>query len=247
MERLLWQSLLAIARADREDCLEAWDAHNEDLARRGKALDSLSIDCLRFNGPGTDLSVGLSTLSRFEGGAGMGARGVPFIPNIPTEEVFTTPDWRRTSGEVRVTRPFMVNGTLIEELKVRFENGILVEHEAKSGADVFGAYIDSDEGARRLGEVALVGTDSPVFRSGLVFGEILLDENAACHIAVGSAYKSCLAGGENLSDEELEAIGFNRSTAHTDMMISDEEVDVVAVTGEGKEIPLLEKGAWIDL
>lgn len=245
--RSLWESLLKIARADREDCLEAWDQHNKILTERGQALDGLSLDQLRFQGPGTDLTVGLSTRSRFEGGSAKAARGVDFIPNIPTEEVFTTPDWRRTSGTARVTRPFLVNGTLVEELTARFEDGVLVEHQAKSGGDVFEAYIDSDEGARRLGEVALVGTDSPIFQSQLVFGEILLDENAACHIAVGNAYKSCLAGSEKLDESELEAVGFNKSSAHTDMMISDETVDVIGIDSQGREITILEKGAWVDL
>ncbi|MGA1780714.1 MAG: aminopeptidase, partial [Planctomycetota bacterium] len=167
-----------------------------------------------------------------------------FEPNIPTEEVFTTPDWRRTEGRCRVTRPFLVNGKLIEDLHLEFKEGVVSKVEASSGRDTYAEYISSDPGASRLGEVALVGIDSPVFRSGLVFQEILFDENAACHIAVGSAYKTCLQGGESMSEAELEAVGCNVSSAHTDMMISDEQVDVVARTHAGETVPLLEKGQW---
>ena len=126
-----------------------------------------------------------------------------------------------------------------------FRDGVLVNFEASSGQETLRSYVDSDEGARRLGEVALVGIDSPVYQSGHVFREILLDENAACHIAVGNAYKSCLDDGVNLSKEQLEEIGFNASSAHTDMMISDEEVDVMGVTSGGKEVELLHGGAWV--
>jgi aminopeptidase len=243
-ETRLWEEILRLVRADREDCLAVWAEHDAALHARAAALDALGIDELRFHGPGTDLAVGLSEAARFRGGSDAGPYGAPFEPNIPTEEVFTTPDWRRTRGRARVTRPFLVNGKLIEGLTLEFEDGRIVRFDAESGAETFGAYIDSDAGARQLGEVALVGTDSPVFRSGLVFQEILFDENAACHIAVGSAYKTCLAGGETLSDAEIAALGCNVSSAHTDMMISDERVDVVARTRGGREVPLLVKGEW---
>jgi len=240
----LWRQLLTIVRADREDCLDAWDQHNQLLKRRGDALNELGIERLVFTGPGTELTVGLSEAARFEGGGALSQRDEEFIPNLPTEEVFTTPDYRMTEGTVMVTRPFLVNGTLIEGLSLRFEGGVLADFEASSGEETFRSYIDSDDGARRLGEVALVGIDSPVFQSGHVFQEILLDENAACHVAVGNAYKTCLAGGVEMSEDELKAIGWNSSTAHTDMMISNEEVDVTAVTRSGAEVVLLVNGAW---
>ena len=150
-----------------------------------------------------------------------------------------------TEGTAQVTRPFLVNGTLVEELTIEFKDGVLSDFSAKNGGETFRSYIDSDPGARRLGEVALVGIDSPVFQSGHVFREILLDENAACHVAVGNAYKTCLEGGVEMTPEQLEAIGWNSSTAHTDMMISNEEVNVTAVTTSGDEVPLLVNGAWV--
>ena len=145
---------------------------------------------------------------------------------------------------MRATRPFYINGCLIEGLEIVFESGKIVEFSASQGKETFQAYIDSDEGGRRLGEVALVGIDSPIYQSGLVFQEILFDENAACHIAVGSAYKTCLENGENLGAEELAGVGCNESVVHTDMMISSEEVDVTAKTMGGESITLIGKGEW---
>ena len=165
----LWRQLLTIVRADREDCLDAWDQHNQLLKRRSESLNELGIERLVFTGPGTELTVGLSEAARFEGGGALSQRDEEFIPNLPTEEVFTTPDYRMTEGTVMVTRPFLVNGTLIEGLSMRFEGGVLADFDASSGEETFRSYIDSDEGARRLGEVALVGIDSPVFQSGHVF------------------------------------------------------------------------------
>ncbi len=243
-ELRLWQEILQLVRADREDCLAQWEEHNKKLHVRGKTLTEMGISELVFTGPGTDLTVGLARVAEFRGGTDLGPYGVPFEPNIPTEEVFTTPDWRRTQGRARVTRPFLVNGKLVDGLSLEFADGKVSRFDADSGGETFGEYIDSDEGASRLGEVALVGTDSPVFRSGLVFEEILFDENAACHIAVGSAYKSCLRGGESMTPEQLDAVGCNESSAHTDMMISDEQVDVVARTYGGDEILILEMGSW---
>ncbi len=243
-ERKLWDEILRLVRADREDCLAAWDEHNEKLHHRGKALSEMSISELHFTGPGTDLTVGLSKKAVFKGGTDIGPYGVPFEPNLPTEEVFTTPDWRRTTGSVRVTRPFLVNGKLIEDLKLEFSEGKVSSVEASSGKETYAEYIQSDPGASRLGEVALVGIDSPVFQSGLVFQEILFDENAACHIAVGSAYKSCLDGGETMTPDQLVEVGCNESSAHTDMMISDEQVNVVARTYGGDEVTLLLNGEW---
>jgi aminopeptidase len=243
-ETRLWEEILRLVRADREDCLAAWREHDDALHRRASALTSMGISELRFLGPGTDLAVGLSERAVFRGGTEVGPYGARFEPNLPTEEIFTTPDWRRTRGTARVTRPLIINGKLIEGLTLEFAAGKITRYDATSGRETFGEYIRSDEGACRLGEVALVGVDSPVFRSGLVFQEILFDENAACHIAVGSAYKTCLTGGESMSAEELAAVGCNESSAHTDMMISDEQVSVLARVRGGTDVSLLDRGVW---
>jgi len=240
----LWKSIFSFARVDREDFLAASIEHDNTLHRRARLLNELEIKTLRFTGPGTDLSVTLSERAKFKGGTDKGPSGKPFGPNIPSEECYTTPDCRATSGRVRATRPFLVNGVLVSGLTLEFIDGRIHSFEAKTGADAFREYIDSDPGARFLGEVALVGTDSPVFQSGRIFEEILFDENAACHIAVGSAYKFCLQGGEVMSKEELQAHGCNESSVHTDMMISDENVSVEAILRRGGSVTLIERGVW---
>ena len=243
-KRRLWDEIFKIARVDHDDFLAQWEGHNTLLHERAKRLTDLKIKALRFRGPGTDLTVGLSDKAVFKAGSDTGPRGVDFEPNIPTEECFTTPDYRLTQGEVTTTRPFFINGTLVKGLRLRFDQGCIVEYHAEQGLDTFREYISSDEGGRRLGEVALVGIDSPIYRSGLVFEEILLDENAACHIAVGSSYKFCIQGGATMSREQLSAIGANESSVHTDMMISSEHVDVIATTASGSSVTLIERGEW---
>ena len=243
-EDALWKAIFSIVRVDQEDYLDVWQRHNETLHRRSKLLNQLRIKALRFTGAGTDLRVGLGERARFKGGTDRGPSGHPFQPNIPTEENFTTPDCRLTEGMVRATRPFLVNGVLVEGLSLQFKGGAIESFTATSGAESFREYIHSDAGAKFLGEVALVGIDSPVFRSGRVFEEILFDENAACHIAVGSAYKFCIEGGESLESAEAAEIGCNESSVHTDMMISNEEVDVTAELYSGGSVQLIKAGAW---
>jgi len=241
---LLWQAIFRACRADQPDCLSLWKEHNQVLQARAKRLTGMKINSLHFTGPGTDLKVGLSPKAIFKGGGDESPRGVEFEPNVPTEEVFTTPDYRATEGRVRATRPFLINGVMIRDLEVEFKDGAVASFTASGGEDTFREYIASDPGGKRLGEVALVGIDSPIYQSGLVFEEILFDENAACHIAVGSAYKFCLDGGATMTKEELDEIGCNESSVHTDMMISSEDVDVEAECGDGQTVCLIQKGRW---
>lgn len=243
-EARLWEEIFRICRVDSPDFLDRWAKHNAVLHTRARRLSELKIRELHFQGPGTDLLVGLSELAVFKGGSDTSPQGHSFEPNLPTEECFTTPDWRMTKGVVSATRPFLVNGTLVKGLKLTFTAGEISHFECLEGASALSAYLASDAGAKRLGEVALVGTDSPVFKSGLVFEEILFDENAACHIAVGSAYKGCLRGGPELNDGECESIGCNSSSVHTDIMISSEHVDVSATLANGERLPLLQRGEW---
>ncbi len=241
----LWQAIFKASRADTPDCLEKWLTHNDNLQRRASFLTAKKIKQLHFTGPGTDLRVLLSEKAIFKGGRDLSPRGVEFEPNIPTEEVFTTPDCRGTSGMVRATRPFFINGKLIEGLELKFEKGEISEFTAREGRETFAEYISSDPGAKKLGEVALVGIDSPIFQMGNIFQEILFDENAACHIAVGFAYRFCIDGGATMTPEQLEAVGCNDSHVHTDMMISSEQVDVNATLYDGSELPLIAKGKWL--
>lgn len=241
----LWDAIFKICRADQKDCLRIWERHQQHLRERGEKLTLLAIKELHFTGPGTDLKVGLSPKAIFKGGGETTPKGIDFEANIPTEECFTTPDYRLTEGKVRVTRPVPVNGKLIIGLQLEFRQGEIIAFSAKEGQDHFAAYIANDKGARRLGEVALVGIDSPIYQSRRIFEEILFDENAACHIAVGFAYRFCIAGGANMSVEELESVGCNDSHVHTDFMISSEEVDVIAQTYTGQRIALITKGKWV--
>jgi aminopeptidase len=240
----LWEQIFKICRADRADCQELWKEHNAVLKQRAKALTNLKIRELHFTGPETDLHVILNEKAVFVGGGSKGPRA-EFEPNIPTEECFTTPNRNFTTGKVRITRPVLVNGKLIKGLKLEFKGGQLIQFEASEGIEHFAKYIETDEGARYLGEVALVGTDSPIFQSGRVFEEILYDENAACHIALGFAYSFCLDGGTTMSPDELKDVGCNVSHVHVDMMISNEHVDVEATTHDGKNVKLIQKGKWV--
>jgi len=242
--KALWEAIFHICRADKKNCLELWDQHQSRLQARAKMLTDLKIQELHFTGPGTDLHVYLTSKAIFMGGGDKTPKGIQFEANIPTEECFTTPDCRRTTGKVRVTRPVPVNGEMIKGLEIEFKDGESINFKAEQGTDKFAAYIANDPGAKRLGEVALVGVDSPIFQSGRMFEEILYDENAACHIAIGMAYRFCLEGGATSSKEELEALGCNDSPLHTDFMISSEEVDVVATTYAGEKMTLLKNGKW---
>ncbi|NDD58961.1 MAG: aminopeptidase [Chlamydiae bacterium] len=240
----LWDEIFTICRCDKPSTIELWKEHNLLLKKRAKHLTDMQIKMLHFEGPGTDLRVYLSPKSIFKAGGDATENGIPFEANIPTEECFTTPDYRLTEGTVAVTRPVAVNGQLVKGLNLKFEQGKIVFFSASEGEDTFSAYIQNDPGASRLGEVALVGTDSPVFKSGRIFEEILYDENAACHIAIGSAYKFCIDGGSEMSQEELNAIGCNDSRVHTDFMISSEQVSVTAENFQGDSIKLIDNGKW---
>lgn len=240
----LWELIFKICRVDTPDFLERWKTHNHTLQQRARRLTRMQIKELHFTGPGTDLKVYLSRKAQFIAGGDTGVRGVHYECNIPTEECFTTPDYRLTTGHARITRPFKVNEKTVKNLKLEFKEGQITHFEASEGQEAFAAYIKSDPGSCRLGEVALVGIDSPIFQCGRVFDDILYDENAACHIAVGFAYHFCLENGEELSKDELAALGCNSSCVHTDMMISDAETDLFVTTYTGERLPLLLAGKW---
>lgn len=242
--KALWEEIFKICRCDKPNTIELWKNHNAALKERAKKLTQLGIKTLHFTGPETDLKVSLSPKALFKGGGDTTPTGIDFEANIPTEECFTTPDYRLTEGKVKVTRPVMVNGQMVDGLKIEFKKGEITYFSADKGEDTFSAYIQNDPGAKRLGEVALVGIDSPIFQSGLVFEEILFDENAACHIAIGSAYKFCLEDGASMTAEELEKVGCNDSRVHTDFMISSPEVHVEAETYSGEKFYLIKDGNW---
>jgi len=241
----LWDAIFSASRVDRVDPVAAWAEHNDALHARTKLLNAKRYHALHFTGPGTDLVVGLADDHEWEGGAGTAKNGIVCNPNIPSEEVFTTPHKDRVSGTVTSTKPLSYQGTLIDEISVRFEEGRIVEATARTGADVLNKVLETDEGAARLGEVALVPHSSPISASGLLFYNTLYDENAACHIALGQAYAKCIRGGDTMTADELSAKGANRSLIHIDWMIGSGEVDIDGLSESGAAEPIMRKGEWV--
>lgn len=244
----LWEAVAATMRLDEPDPVEAWREHAAMLQARADSLNAARLDAIRFRGPGTDLVVGL-----LEGSSWMCATfetdtGIEHLPNLPTEEVFTTPDWRRTEGVVRSTYPLVVPGigARVEGLELRFEAGRVVDVRADGdGADVIRAQLESDERAPFLGEVALVDGSSRVRETGLVFQNTLFDENATCHVAYGSGLPFAVDGAEGLEPDELIGRGVNVSGVHTDFMIGGPEVNVDGLAADGSTTPIIRGDVWV--
>lgn len=241
----LWDAIFAASRVDAADPVAAWKVHDAGLHRRADVLNQKRYSALHFKGPGTDLKVGLADDHIWLGGGMTAHNGRYCIPNMPTEEVFTTPHKDRVEGTVTSTKPLSHQGTMIEGIKVRFEGGRVVEAKADRGQEVLQKMIDTDDGAGRLGEVALVPHSSPIAQSGLLFSNTLFDENAACHIALGQAYSTCLKNGEKLTPEELAKLGANDSLIHVDWMIGSGKMDVDGITAAGDAEPLIRHGEWV--
>jgi aminopeptidase len=241
----LWDAIFAASRADQPDPLAAWKAHDAHLHASADRLNAKRYSALHFRGPGTDLRVGLADDHLWLGGGTNALNGIYCIPNMPTEEVFTTPHKDRVDGRVTSTKPLSYAGTLIEEISVRFEGGKIAEAHAAKGEQVLQRMIETDEGARRLGEVSLVPHSSPIAASGLLFMNTLFDENAACHIALGQAYSSCVKDGDRLTPEQLAAKGANTSLIHVDWMIGSNHVDVDGISASGKAEPVMRSGEWV--
>jgi len=242
--RRLWDAIFAASRVDGPDPIAAWRRHNAALSRRTDLLNERRFSSLRFRGPETDLTVGLADDHLWVGGASRANNGVVCNPNIPTEEVFTTPHRLRVDGRVRSTKPLSYQGTLIRDIAVRFEDGHVVESHARTGADVLAKVLATDDGASRLGEVALVPNSSPISQSGVLFLNTLFDENAASHIALGQAYSKCIRDGATLSKHQLTEKGANSSLIHIDWMIGSGKVDVDGLDASGAAEPLMRGGEW---
>ncbi|HEY0785076.1 MAG TPA: aminopeptidase [Acidobacteriaceae bacterium] len=241
----LWDAIFAASRIDSPDPVAAWKEHSASLQQRAAWLNAKRYHALHYRGPGTDLTIGLSDGHLWLGGGTVAGNGIACLPNIPTEEVFTTPHRDRADGIVTSTKPLSYQGTLIEEIAVRFAGGRVVEAHARTGQLVLDRMLDSDEGARRLGEVALVPHSSPISASGLLFSNTLFDENAASHIAMGQSYSSCLQGGDTMTAEELARRGANESLIHVDWMIGSSLIDIDGVTTGGEREPLMRHGEWV--
>lgn len=240
----LAEAIFAASRVDRDDPVSAWAEHNARLKTKSSWLNGERFSALHFTGPGTDLRVGLADEHEWHGGASKAKNGITCNPNIPTEEVFTTPHALRVDGTVSSTKPLSHQGTLIDDIQVRFEGGRIVEAKASKGEEVLNKVLDTDEGARRLGEVALVPHSSPISQSGILFYNTLFDENASCHIALGQCYSKCFLNGASLSQDEITAKGGNSSLIHIDWMIGSDKVDIDGIKPDGTRVPVFRKGEW---
>ena len=241
----LWDAVAVATRLDEPDVVGAWREHAAKLRARAKLLNERGFDAIRFRGPGTDLTVGLIRGARWDCAGNETITGIQHMPNLPTEEVFTSPDWRRTEGYVRSTAPLVAAGTRVDGLEVRFEGGKAVEVKATTGADIIRQQLAMDEQASYLAEIALVDGSSAVKKTGLVFHDTLFDENATCHIAYGRGFPHALGEeGSSLSKDELLERGVNVATVHTDFMIGGPEVEVVGISADGSETPIIRDDVW---
>ena len=242
-QKKLANAIFKASRVDTENPIEEWKKHNANLRKWSDWLNNMDFTYLHFNGPGTNLKVGLAEGHEWMGGASMAQNGIVCNPNIPSEEVFTTPHCLKVDGEVSATKPLSHQGSLIENIKVKFEGGKITQANATKGEKVLLKVLDSDEGARRLGEVALVPDNSPISQTGLLFYNTLFDENAACHIALGQCYTKCFKN-QNLTKEEISSQGGNSSMIHIDWMIGSNQIDIDGIKQNGDITPIFRKGKW---
>ncbi|MFB9237207.1 aminopeptidase [Plantactinospora siamensis] len=240
----LWAAVATAMRLDEPDPVASWRDRNAELSARAAALDALKLTQVRYHGSGTDLTVGLLPETRWTGGGDEDPGGLFYIPNIPTEEVFTSPDRRQADGRIRLTKPVVVGGRLVEGLEVAFAAGRITDVTATSGADIVRAQLDTDEGARSLGEVSLVDRDSRIAKAGIVFHNTLFDENAGCHVAWGFSFPFAVTGGLDMSNDQRYELGLNRSTVHTDVVIGGEGLTVTG-TGPGGSVDIIRDDEWV--
>lgn len=243
----LWDAIAIPLRLDEPDVVAAWEQHRDKLERRAAAVDRLQLDEVRYRGEGTDLTVGLLPGSTWTGGGLRTLGGVMTMPNLPTEEVFTSPDRNRADGTLRLTRPLVMpgSGAYVDGLTATLEGGRIVAVEAETGADAVRAQLEADDGARSLGEVALVDGASKVRAAGVIFHDTLYDENAGSHVAWGQGFAFAVPGGLDMSADDLFARGINRSAVHTDVVIGGDGVDVDGIRSDGTVVPLISGNEWV--
>lgn len=240
----LWEAIVRIVRVDQDDPIAAWEQHNQTLERAREILNEKNYQTLIFKGPGTHLEVGLPNGHIWHGGSAVSEKGIEFNPNMPTEEVFTAPHKYNVNGTVASTKPLNYGGTLIDNFSLTFKDGRVVDFTAEQGEETLKHLLDTDEGARRLGEVALVPNESPVSQSGLIFYNTLFDENASCHVALGKAYPTNIKDGASMTKDELDQHGINDSLTHVDFMIGSEALDIDGIKEDGTSEPVFRQGTW---
>lgn len=240
----LWDAIFKATRADLEQPVEAWTKHDEILHDKVDYLNNKRYTKLHYTSPGTDLTIELPAGHLWCGASSVNERGHQFMANMPTEEVFTVPHKTGVNGYVSSTKPLSYGGNIIDNFKITFENGRIINVEAEQGEEVLKALVETDEGSHYLGEVALVPHKSPISASGLLFFNTLFDENASNHFAIGSAYAFCIEGGKTMSQEELAANGLNQSITHVDFMVGSAEMNIDGITADGQSEPVFREGNW---
>ena len=240
----LWEEIFATCRVNAHDPVSAWTEHTENLKKYRNYLNDQRFTALHYTAPGTDLTIGLPEKQLWQGAEAEFKNGITGIPNLPTEEVFTTPHKDRVNGTVTATMPLNYAGSLIEGFSLTFENGRAVKVTAEKGEEALRKMIEMDENAGRLGEVALVPNNSPISQRGILFYNSLFDENASCHIALGNSYRDTIIGGEDMTEEEFAAQGGNKSLVHTDFMIGSDQLDIDGIRADGTREPVMRAGEW---
>lgn len=240
----LWDAIFQATRSDLEDPVQAWREHNATLHSKVDYLNNKKYKTLHYKAPGTDLKVDLPEKHLWIGGGGQNEKGVPFVANMPTEEVFTTPQKDGVNGVVTSSKPLSYGGNLIENFTLTFENGRIIDVKAEAGEDTLKRLVETDEGSHYLGEVALVPHNSPISNTNIIFFNTLFDENASNHFAIGNAYAFCIEGGKTMSKEDLAKNGANSSITHVDFMVGSAEMDIDGITADGTVEPLFRNGSW---
>lgn len=240
----LWGEIMKMVRVDLDDPIAAWNEHNATLKKAYEFLNEKQYDKLVLTAPGTNLEIGLPKNHIWQGGSALSQKGIEFNPNLPTEEVFTMPHKYRVDGTVSSTKPLNYGGNLIDQFTLTFKDGKVVDFKAEQGEAVLKHLLETDEGAKRIGEIALVPNESPVSQSGLIFYNTLFDENASVHIALGKAYPTNIEGGAKMNEEELDQHGVNDSMTHVDFMVGSADMDIDGVTADGTVEPVFRAGTW---
>lgn len=241
----LWCAILSVARADGDDPESDWELHDATFEKNLRFLNDRHFDALQYRSAnGTDFTVALTDRHIWAGGKCETPEGHPFFPNIPTEEVFTSPDRMRADGVVHSALPLIHHGNKVEDFWLKFESGMVVEYGARLGEDTLKSILETDEGARRLGEVALISKNTPIRESETLFFDTLYDENASCHLALGVGFPECYDGGYEMSAEELRERGVNTSATHVDFMIGTDDLTITGIQADGTEVPVFVNGQW---
>lgn len=243
-EDALWEAMFEATRINTEDPVKAWQDHDQTLQTKAKELTQKKYQKLHYTAPGTDLTIALPENHVWIGGGGPNTEGVHFIANMPTEEVFTAPQENGVNGTVQNTKPLNYGGNIIDNFTLTFKEGKVVDFKAEQGEETLKNLLDTDEGAAKLGEVALVPHSSPISQSGILFYNTLYDENASNHIALGSAYSTCVEGGAQMSEDELKQAGLNTSITHVDFMIGSAEMNIDGIKPDGTSEPVFRNGEW---